>query len=127
MPRLRLGLQQDTDVVGMGLAVWQGGVCQLVWLLTDVVVVVTHPFLAAATLGAGQAGSQTAPVRQGHLLRTEGHAADHPVHTSALVLTAGLEVFTVLVHPPAELTGQTMGLSSTQSSLRVSSCPQVAA
>ncbi len=111
MPRLRLGLQQGTDVVGKGLAVWRGDVCQLVWLLTDVVVIVTHPFLAAATVRPGQPGPRAAPVGQGHLVRTEGHAAHHPVHTGALVLAVGLEVFTVLVHLPAELTGQTLGLS----------------
>lgn len=53
VPRLRLDLQQGTDVVGKVLAVWQGGVCQLVWLFTNVVVIVTHPFLAAAALRPG--------------------------------------------------------------------------
>lgn len=113
MPRLQLGLHQGIDVVGKGLAVWQGGVCQLVWLLTDVVVIVTHPFLAAATLGPGQPGPLAAPVGQGHLVRTEGHAAHHPIHAGALVLAVGLEVLAVLVHPPAELARQTLGLSST--------------
>lgn len=110
VPRLRLGLQQGTDVVGKGLAVWQGGACQLARLLTDVVVVVTHPFLAAAALRPGQPGPRAAPVGQGHLVRTEGHAAHHPVHTGALVLAVGPEVLAVLVHLPAELTGQTLGL-----------------
>lgn len=111
---VRLGLQQGTDVVGKGLAVWQGGVRQLVWLLTDVVVVVTHPFLAAAALGPGQPGSRASPARQGHLVRTEGHAAHHPIHTSAQVLAVGLEVLAVLVHPPVELARQTLGLSCQQ-------------
>ncbi len=56
VPGLQLSLQQGTDVVGKGLSVWQGGVCQLVWLLTDVVVVLTHPFLTAAALWPGQPG-----------------------------------------------------------------------
>ena len=114
VPRLQLGLQQGTDVVGKGLAVWRGGVCQLVWLLTDVVVVVTHPFLAAAALGPGQPGPRAAPVGQGQAVRTEGHAAHHSVHAGALVLAAGLEVLAVLVNPPAELTGQTLVLSCQQ-------------
>lgn len=110
VPRLQMGLQQGTDVVGKGIAVWQGGVCQLVWLLSDVVVIVTHPFLAATTLRSGQPGPRAAPVGQGHLVRTEGHTAHHAVHAGALVLAVGLEVLAMLVHPPAELTRQTLGL-----------------
>lgn len=114
-------------MVGKGQSVWQGGVCQLVWLLTDVVVIVTHPFLAAAALRPGQPGPRAAPVGQGHLVRTDGHAAHYSVHTGALVMAVGPEVLAVLIHPAVELAGQTLGLSSAQSSLRVSSCPQMAA
>lgn len=114
-------------MVGKELAVWQGGVCQIVWLLTDVVVVLTHPFLAAPALRPRQPGPRAAPVGQRHLVRTEGHAAHHPVHAGALVLAGRLEVLTMLVHFPIELARQTLCLSSTQPSLRVSSSPQMAA
>lgn len=119
-------LQQGVDVVGMRLAVWQGGERRLLGLLTDAVVIVTHPHLAAGALRQGQPGPRAAPVGQGHLVRTEGHAAHHAVHAGALVLADWLEVLAVLVHPSVEGAGQTVGLSSTQSSLRVSSGPQVA-
>lgn len=111
VPRLRLDLQHCTDVVGMGPAVWQGGFCQLVWLLTDVVVVIAHPLLAAATLRPGQPGPGAAPVGQGDLVRTERHAAHHSIDTGALVLAVGPEVLAVLVHLAVELTGQTVSLS----------------
>lgn len=123
MLRLVLDLQEGVDVVGKGL----GGARRLVRLLADAVVVVAHPFLAAAALEPRQPGPRAAPVGQGHLVRTEGHAAYHPVHAGALVLAAGLEVLAVLVHPPAELAGQTLGLSSAQPPLRISSDPQMAA
>lgn len=112
LPGLQLGLQQGIDVVGQGLALcwWAVCVCQLVRLLSDVVVVITQPFLAAAAPGPGQPGPPAAPVRQGHLVRAEGHAAHHPIHAGALVLAVGLEVFAVLVYLPAELTGETLGL-----------------
>lgn len=49
------GLHQGTDVVGKGLVLCKGGgVCWLVWLLTDVVVIVANPLFAAAALGSGQ-------------------------------------------------------------------------
>lgn len=127
MPGQRLGLQHWTDVVGEGPAVWMGGVRLLVWLLTDVVVVVADPLLAAAAVGPDQLGPRAAPVGQGHLVGAEGHAAHHPVHAGALVLAAGLEVLAVLIHASVELAGQTLGLSSTQAPLRVSSGPQMAA
>lgn len=113
-------------MVGMRSAVRRGGARRLLGLLADVVVVVTHPHLAAGALGQGQPGPGAAPVGQGHLVRTEGHAAHHAVHARALVLADWLEVLAVLVHPSVEGAGHTVGLSSTQSSLGVSSGPQVA-
>lgn len=101
-------------MVGKGLAAWRGGARQLVWLLTDVVVVITHPFLAAAVRGPGQTGPRAAPVGQRHLVRTEGHAAHHSVHACALVLAVGLKVLAVLVHPATELARQTLCLSCQQ-------------
>lgn len=119
-PRLGLGLQLGPDVVGMGLGVGHG---LLLRILTNVVVVIAQPLLTAASRRAGQSGPGAAPVRQGHLMWAEGHAAHHPVHAAALVLTAGLEVLTVLVNTATELAGATLGFCSTQSPLRVSTSP----
>lgn len=118
---------QGTDVVGQGESVWERGVCLLVWFLTDVVVVFTNPLLAAAALGSDQLWPGAAPVGQQQLEWAQGHASHHAVHTGALVLAAGLEVLSVLVHAPIELAGQTLSLSSTQASMGVSSGPQMAA
>lgn len=79
-------------------------------LLTDVVAVVAHPLLAAAARQRSQTGVGAAPVGQRHLVRAQGHAAHHALHTAALVLTAGLEVLAVLVDAPTELARSTLGL-----------------
>lgn len=105
-------LQQGIDVVGVGVVVLLGGMCLLLsWLLADVVVVITHPFLAAAALGPDQPGPRAALSGQGHLVRTERRAAHHAVHAGALVLADGLEFLTVLEDTPVESAGQTVGLS----------------
>lgn len=96
-------------MVGRVPAVSPGG--RRVRPLADVVVVIAHPLLAAAALGPGQPGPGAAAGEQGHVLRAEGHAAHHPVHAGALVPAVGPKVLAVLVHPPAELAGQTLGVS----------------
>lgn len=98
-------------MVRMWLAGCVGDVCELVWVLTDVVVIVTHPFLTAIVPRFDQPRLQALPARQGYLLRTEGHTAHHSVYTRALVLAAEIEVLTVLVQVSVELTGQTMSFS----------------
>lgn len=121
-----LSLELGADVVWEGLWMRQGGVWKSLWLLTDVVVVIAHPLFTAAPRRPGQPGLGAAPVWEGHLMWAEWHAAHHPIHAATLVLAAGLEVLSVLVHTPTELTGPTLGLRTAQSSLRVSPRPQVA-
>ena len=105
-----LGLELGADVVREGPRVRQGGARGLPRLLADVVVVVAHPLFAAAARRPGQPRPGAAPVREGHLMWAERHAAHHPVHAAALVLAAGLEVLAVLEHSPAELTGPALGI-----------------
>lgn len=105
-----LFLELVVDVVWEGLWVGQSCLWRFLWVLTDVVVVVTDPLCTAAAQGPCQPGPGAAPVGQGHLVGAEWHAAHHPVHAAALVLAAGLEVLSMLVDTPAELAGPALGL-----------------
>lgn len=77
----------------------------------DAVVIITYPLLTTATCQGLKTGVGTVSVRQGDLVRAEGHTAHHPIHTVALVLTAGLEILSVLIHVTSELTWTSLCIS----------------
>lgn len=74
----------------------------------DAVVIITHPLLAAAAGGRGQAWLGAVPVRQWDVGWAEWDAAHHSVHAATTVLTVGLEVLAVLIESPIQLTRPTL-------------------
>lgn len=99
-------VQQFVNVV----VVWSSR-CRVTRLFVDVIVVVTHPLLAAAPWRRFQAGAGAMPCRQGYEVGAERHAAHHAVHAAALVLTAGLEILAMLIHASGELARPTLSIS----------------
>lgn len=80
-------------------------------IFSNVVVIITHPLLAATSRQCGKARLGAAPVRKGHMMRAERHAAHHSIHAGAAVLATRLKVFTMLVHSAIQLTWPTLSLS----------------
>lgn len=79
-------------------------------VLGDVVVIIAHPLLATASGQGGETRPGAEPVGQGYVMGTEGHASHHAVYAGTAVLTAGLEVLTVLINPTVQLTWSPMSL-----------------
>lgn len=100
------GVQKFVDVVHVWLCRQR-----VTGFFIDVIVVVTHPLLAAAARWDLQTGVSAVPGGQGYAVRAERHTAHYTVHAAALVLTAGLEILTVLVHVTAKLTRPTLNFS----------------
>ena len=102
--------EPGADVIGGKVReYWGVAVCRWPRLLVgDAVVIVTHPLLAAALRGRGEAGAGA--VGDGAELGAEGHAPHHATHAAALVGAAGPKVLAVLVDTPVVLTGESLGV-----------------
>lgn len=99
-------LYEFANVVGWG--VMGTGVR---WVFPDAVIIVTQPLLTAASCRRLQTRVGAVSAGQRDVVWTQRHAAHHTIHTAALVLTAGLEILSVLIHTTSKLTRTALSLS----------------